>query len=40
MVLNPQKCKEMTLRFRRVVDHPLSALTIDTKALESVDVRM
>ena len=29
----------MTLRFRRVVDHPLSALAVDTKALESVDVR-
>ena len=39
MVLNPKKCKEMTLRFRRVVDHPLSALAVDTKALESVDVR-
>ena len=31
------KCKEMTLRFRRVVDHLPSALAIDTKALESVD---
>lgn len=37
MVLNPKKCKEMTLRFRRVVDHLPSALAIDTKALESVD---
>ena len=37
MVLNPKKCKEMTLRFRRVVDNPLSALAIDTKALETVD---
>ena len=27
----------MTLCFRRVVDHLLSALTIDAKALESVD---
>ena len=27
------------MRFRRVVDHPLSALAVDTKALESVDVR-
>ena len=33
MVLNPKKCKEMTLRFRRVVDHLPSALAIDTKAL-------
>ena len=37
MALNPKKCKEMTLRFRRVVDHLPSALAIDTKALESVD---
>ena len=37
MVLNPKKCKAMTLRFRRVVDHLPSALAIDTKALESVD---
>ena len=37
MVLNPKKCKEMTLRFRRVVDHLPSALAIDTKALEPVD---
>ena len=37
MVLNPKKCKEMTLRFRKVVDHLPSALAIDTKALESVD---
>ena len=37
MVLNPKKCKEMTLRFRRIVDHLPSALAIDTKALESVD---
>ena len=37
MVLNPKKCKEMTLRFRRAVDHLPSALAIDTKALESVD---
>ena len=37
MVLNPKKCKEMTLLFRRVVDHLPSALAIDTKALESVD---
>ena len=37
MVLNPKKCKEMTLRFRRVVDHLPSALAIDTKALESID---
>ena len=37
MVLNPKKCKEMTLRFRRVVDHLPSALAIGTKALESVD---
>ena len=37
MVLNPKKCKEMTLRFRRVVDHLRSALAIDTKALESAD---
>ena len=37
MVFNPKKCKEMTLRFRRVVDHLLSALAIDAKALESVD---
>ena len=34
MVFNPKKCKEMTLRFRRA---GLSALAIDTKALESVD---
>ena len=31
MVLNPKKCKEMTLRFRRVVDHLPSALAIDTR---------
>ena len=37
MVLNPKKCKEMTLRFRRVVDHLPSALAIDTKALGTVD---
>ena len=37
MVLNPKKCKEMTLCFRRAVDHLPSALAIDTKALESVD---
>ena len=37
MVLNPKKCKEMTLRFRRVLDHLPSALAINTKALESVD---
>ena len=37
IVLNPKKCKEMTLRFRRAVDHLPSALAIDTKALESVD---
>ena len=37
MALNPKKCKEMTLRFRRVVYHLPSALAIDTKALESVD---
>ena len=37
MVLNPKKCKEMTLRFCRVVNHLPSALAIDTKALESVD---
>ena len=37
MVLNPKKCKEMTLRFCRVMDHLPSALAIDTKALESVD---
>ena len=37
MVLNPKKCKEMTLRFCRLVDHLPSALAIDTKALESVD---
>ncbi|XP_068680074.1 uncharacterized protein [Montipora foliosa] len=37
MVLNPKKCKEMILRFRRVVDHLPLALAIDTKALESVD---
>ena len=37
LVLNPKKCKAMTLRFRRVVDHLPSALAIDTKALESVD---
>ena len=37
MVLNSKKCKEMTLRFRRVVDHLPSALTTDTKALESAD---
>ena len=35
MVLKPKKCKEMSLRFRRVVDHLPSALAIDTKALES-----
>ena len=34
---NPKKCKKMTLRFRRVVDHLPLALAIDTKALESVD---
>ena len=39
MVLNPKKCKEMTLRFRRVVDHLPSALAIDMKALESVDAQ-
>ena len=33
MVLNPKKCKEMTLHFRRTVDHVPSALAIDTKAL-------
>ena len=37
MVLNPKKCKAMTLRFRRVVDHLPSALAIDTKALESAN---
>ena len=37
MVLNPKKCKEMTLRFCRVVDHLPSALAIDTNALVSVD---
>ena len=37
MVLNPKKCKKMTLRFRRVVNHLPSALAIDTKVLESVD---
>ena len=37
MILNPKKCKEMTLRFRRAVDHLPSALAMDTKALESVD---
>ena len=37
MVLNPKKCKEMTLRFCRVVDHLPSALAIDTKALESAN---
>ena len=37
MVLNHKKCKEMTLRFRRVVGHLPSALAIDTKALEPVD---
>ena len=36
-VLNPKKCKEMTLRFRRVVDRLPSALAIERKALESVD---
>ena len=36
MVLNTEKCKEMTLRFRRDVDHLPSALAIDAKALESV----
>lgn len=36
MVLNPKKCKEITLRFWRVLDHSPSALAIDTKALESV----
>ena len=34
---NPKKCREMTLRFHRVVDHLPSALAIDTTALESVD---
>ena len=37
MVFNPKKCKEMTLRFRRVMDHIPSSSAIDTKALESVD---
>ena len=37
MLLLLIKCKEMTLRFRRVVDHLPSALAIDTKALELVD---
>ena len=37
MVLNPKKCKEMTLHFRRTMDHLPLALAIDTKALESVD---
>ena len=32
-----KKCKDMTLRFRRAMDHLPSALAIDTKALESVD---
>ena len=36
MVLNPKKCKEMTSRFRIVVDHLPSSLATDTKALESV----
>ena len=37
MVFNPKKCKEMTLRFRRVMDHIPSSSAIDSKALESVD---
>ena len=31
MVLNPKNGKEMTLSFRRVVDHLSSALAIDTR---------
>ena len=38
MVLNPKKCKKMTLHFCRVVDNLPSALAnLDAKALESVD---
>ena len=37
MKLNPKKCKEMIVTFRRDIEHPLTSLAVDNISLERVE---
>ena len=39
MKLNPKKCKELTVHFRRHIEHFPPALAVNGNALETVEVR-